>query len=97
MNERSAGPFGLTAIAQPERHPELQRLAVIAQRLLGADFAAINLMDEDMQWCVAGSPGVPMSVVARSVSLCHRILARSPRCDVFCVRGRLERPRFGRQ
>ncbi|MCW2522807.1 MAG: Phytochrome-like protein cph2, partial [Frankiales bacterium] len=61
----------------------LHGFAVLAQRLMQADFAALHIMDADVQRCVAGSPGVPLSVTTRSASLCEQILSASPRPDVF--------------
>jgi EAL domain-containing protein (putative c-di-GMP-specific phosphodiesterase class I) len=74
--------------------PELAEMAVLAQRLLGADFCAINILDDGQQYSIAGSPGVPLSVSARSLSLCHRILSFTRGAEVFATSDASKDPRL---
>jgi diguanylate cyclase (GGDEF)-like protein len=82
--QRSVAAYGLAgADAWDLVDPELTQLAVLAQQVLNAQACAINILDEERQWSISASPGVPVSV-SRGFSLCDRVLARSgPSTDVF--------------
>ncbi|MDQ1692249.1 MAG: hypothetical protein QOD87_2357, partial [Pseudonocardiales bacterium] len=62
---------------------DLHRFAVLAQRLLQAEFGAVHIMDMDMQVRVAASSGAPLGVMNRSMTICEQILQTTPRPDVF--------------
>ncbi|MCW2493560.1 MAG: hypothetical protein JWN47_2924, partial [Frankiales bacterium] len=53
---------------------DLHRFAVLAQRLLQAEFGAVHIMDMDMQVRVAASSGAPLGVMNRSMTICEQIL-----------------------
>lgn len=92
--QQSVADYGMASLEAWEvPDPELIRLAALAQRILRVQACAINILDEDRQWAISGSPGVPVAVSARAFSLCHRILARSgPATDVFVTSDASQEP-----
>jgi GAF domain-containing protein len=56
---------------------QLIDLAGRAQRILGAEYCAINILDELCQWSVSSSIEVPVSVSARAFSICQRVLSQA--------------------
>lgn len=74
--QRAVADYGLDdAPDWPAADAGLLRLVAMSQRLLGAEFSAINILDGDQQSTIVGSAGVPVSVCERSMSLCQRLLA----------------------
>jgi EAL domain-containing protein (putative c-di-GMP-specific phosphodiesterase class I) len=74
--QNSAARYRLTGTPDwPAADANLARLTAMAQRLLGADFCAINILDAHQQTTVAGSVGV--SVCERAMSVGQRLLTTS--------------------
>ena len=64
---------------------ELASLVEFARYAAGAQFAAINIIDNQNQVCVAATPGVPAAISNRADSLCARVLYATGAKNTFAV------------
>ena len=77
--QESVRRYGLAGTDPPGApDAELTALAVRARRLMGAEHAAVNILDEDGAVLIAGSAGVPLGRLPRTDTVCHRVAAAFP-------------------
>ncbi|UQX86899.1 hypothetical protein M6D93_11340 [Jatrophihabitans telluris] len=84
--QASVHAYGLALADRPaDPDDELSKFASLARRYTGTEFAAINVIDGEFQVRVAAAPRAPVSLSARSASICAQLIYGSSDGDVFAT------------
>ncbi|CAN5617099.1 hypothetical protein BH10ACT8_BH10ACT8_29050 [soil metagenome] len=93
--QRSVQRYGLTCV-DPRRAKDahLQQLVELAQRLTGAQHAAVHILDGTNQVRIAASAGIPLDTTDRALSMCDVAIGDAPGTELCICADASTDPRF---